>query len=95
MTRSELAARYENFGRNIIVISREEFYDIVNKLEHSISWRHFDASTEVCTISTDGVEYMCYGSTYAVQGGYDGDSFYFKIITMTQAEIEELRKVFA
>lgn len=95
MTRSELAARYENFNRDIIEIPREEFYDIVHKFEHSISWHNFGASTEVCTISTDGVEYMYYGSTYVVQGGHDGDNFYCKLITMTKAERDEIVKIFS
>jgi hypothetical protein len=95
MKKAELAARYDNFGRDLIEISLYEFYQVVDKLDHAVTWRHFDASTEICTISTDGVEYMCYGSTYSVQGGHDGDSFYCKLVTMTQAEREKLRKLFA
>jgi len=94
MKKSELAARYDNFGRNLIEISEKEFYQVVDKLKHVITWHNYDCLTEVYKIQTDGVEYICYTSAYNNYNVHDCDSFYFKIITMTQAEREEICKVF-
>lgn len=96
MRKSELYARYHNFRSDIIEISPEEFnqHIIQENKEHITSYE--DGSTYVITIRLDGCDYISYASHWNVgwQGDIDGDNFYCKKRTLSQAELEDLSKIF-
>lgn len=95
MNRAELFANYDNFEKEIIEVSREEFYTNLNK--ESFRNRDVDSRTEVQLYSIDGWDYRFYSTLYNVgwQGDMDADIFICKIKTLTKAEIEKFCNIFS
>ena len=97
MRKSELFARYDNFGKDIIEISKEEFLEQLNIADkENSSWVQGDSNTECFIIRTDGMDYMQYSSLFSVgwQGDKDCDQFFCKIQTITKKEMEEISAIF-
>lgn len=98
MKKSELFAKYDNFGKDVIEISREEFFNQLSIADKDdASWIERDSNTECFLIRTDGMDYMQYSSLFSVgwQGDKDSDQFFCKIKTSTKKEIQELSLIFS
>ena len=96
MKKSELYARYDMFNYDIEEIDMLEFYQNFSKENKEFITSENYGCTNVTTIRLDGCKYMKYASHWNVgwQGDIDGDEFYCKMKTMTEAESEELRQLF-
>lgn len=96
MRKSELYARYDMFNRDIEEIDISEFHEhFVKENKEFISFED-EGSTNITTIQLDGCKYMKYASHWNVgwEGDIDGDQFYCKMKTMTEAERQEMREFF-
>jgi hypothetical protein len=95
VNRAELFANYDNFDREIIEVSREEFYNNLEKEFYSN--REIDSRTEVQSYPIDGYVYKFYSTLYNVgwQGDMDSDCFICKIKTLTKAEVEHYSNIFS
>jgi len=98
MKKSELYARYTEYGNDLVEIPREEFFDALTIAEPE-NIRHGSNGTDAgwTEIHTDGVTYMQFTSHWQVgwQGDVDCDTFFCKKKTITKAEMEEISKIFA
>lgn len=95
MKKSELFARYDLFGKEVIEITEQEFYQKLQDNKESTNI-YESGSTEYWVVKTDGADYMQYSSMWNVgwQGDVDSDQFYCKVETLTKAEVERLTKIF-
>ena len=96
MKKSELYARYDTFNRDIEEIDRSEFYEHFTGKNKEFISHEDEGNTHIITIQLDGYKYMNYASHWNVgwQGEVDGDQFFCKMKTMTEAEREELMQLF-
>lgn len=93
MRKSEHFAKYFNFKSDLIEVTEQEFYANFNKDTYSV---HNMGDTCEQSYRIDGARYMLYSSIFNVgwQGDVDSDQFFCKVETYTQAEIEDLAKIF-
>jgi len=100
MKKSELIARYEHFGKDINVITQEQFFDVLNVHENNlfkeINHRSIDCDTDCMSFGLDGCDYYYYSSKWNVgwEGDVDVDGIFFNIVTMTEKEREDMMKIF-
>jgi hypothetical protein len=97
MKKSELYARYQEFNNTITEISAEEFMEVLTISTKDDLRQHQDGATHVTEIKTDGMSYFHYTSHWHVgwQGDVDIDQFFCKKETVSKAEMEEMRKLWA
>jgi len=93
MRKSEYFARYYNFNTELIEVTKEEFYLNFNKETYSV---HDIGDTCQQSYNIDGARYILYSSVFKVgwQGDVDSDQFFCKVKTLTQAEMEDMAKIF-
>jgi|LakMenE18May11ns_1017448.scaffolds.fasta_scaffold7632530_1 hypothetical protein len=96
MNKAELYARYENYGVELIPVSEAEYF-LHHSQENKEKIRHHGEQVECFQVILDGVTYMWYSCMHNVgwQGDVEGHSFYCKKITITNAEMEKLAKIFS
>ena len=95
MKKSELYAKYYLYNQEIEEITRDEFYSTLsNNRDNNSSFE--DGSTSCHQVDTDDMTYYMFASTWNVNwhGDRDGDNFFCKVKCLTQAERDEIVKLF-
>ena len=92
--RSELLATYDNYGKEMVKVSKEEFHTNFNVKTYN---SYTMGCSDVTRYSIDGYDYFCYSTVYNVgwQGDVDCDEFICKVKTSTAKEIEEFCNIFS
>jgi hypothetical protein len=99
MNRSEHLARFMEYGHELEVLERKEFFMVImeeNVQPEAVNRYSPFTSTDVMEFRVDGWKYCCYATTYSVgwQGDHDCDGFFFRIKESTKAESESMRAIF-
>ena len=93
MRKSELLAKLELFGSEVIEITSEEFAKMMHDNDDCISSNAINEhSGFVLVVKTDGMTYYNYSACFQIgwQGDWDADNFYCKVKCLTRAEREEI-----
>lgn len=97
MKKSELIARYDHFGQDLIVVPTKEFMDIYKSNNVEPSKIKTFGTAGGFKFHVDGWDYYNYSDCFPIgtDGNHDCDAFQFRIRVATESDKLAVKKFFS